>query len=374
MSADADPIIELDHVSLEYRLHAHRSNSLRDWAVARLRRRPWRSYRSLWALKDVVLRCGTGERLGLVGPNGAGKTTLLRVIAGIFPPTRGTVRCRGRVVPLLELGLGFQPEMTGAENVVLAGVLLGKTRREARRLIPAVVEFADLADFADIPIKYYSSGMAGRLAFSIAMQSEPDVLLLDEVFAVGDTHWIQRAEERMKALLDTARVVIAASHDATLLMRLCHRGLYLDHGQVRAEGPIDKVVEAYEQQATEGGEDVADNRGRSTVRLHLSLNGEKLQVQAESIPLFGECWVGLFDPGANRNGYLAYRRVTPDAPAVAFAVQPGAPYQVRLYRWTPKGESLEASFDILTADPAPSVAPTGAGGSPRPARTTPAPP
>ncbi|MHC4219908.1 MAG: ABC transporter ATP-binding protein [Planctomycetota bacterium] len=343
-------MITLDHVSLEYRLHTQRTNSLRDWLVARVRRRPYRGYRSLWALKDVELRCRRGDRLGILGPNGAGKTSLLRVIAGIFPPTQGIVQCRGRVVPLLELGLGFHYEMTGLENIVLAGVLLGKTRRDARRLAPEVLEFADLLDFAEVPIKYYSSGMAARLAFSIAMQTEPDVLLLDEVFAVGDTHWIQRAEERMKVLLDRAKVVIAVSHNLVLLKQLCAQGLYLDHGQVRAEGTIDEVVRAYEQQEAECRTNIVDNRGRSSVRLLCGADGLKLRVTAEEIPLFGECWVGLFHPEDRRDNYLAYRRVTSDAPTAAFALRSDTAYEARLYRWTPRGESLEASVDILVSN------------------------
>jgi ABC-type polysaccharide/polyol phosphate transport system ATPase subunit len=282
----------------------------------------------------------------VIGPNGAGKTTLLRVIAGIFPPTLGSFTCRGRVVPLLELGLGFNGELTGAENVVLAGVLLGQTRKQAKSAIGRIMEFAGLEDFTDVPVKCYSSGMAARLAFSVAMETEPDVLLLDEVFAVGDIHWIRQAEERILALLNRAEVVIMVSHNPAFLRRLCHRGIYLEHGQMMAEGPIDAVVDAYETHTGTGGSTVVDNRDKSMVRLAVRHDGHTLHVEATALPLLGECWLGIFAPAATRNEHLAWHRVSPDRSSASFVIEPDRPYQVRLYRWSPGGETLEASFDV----------------------------
>ena len=349
------PIVQLDQVSLEYRLYTRASHSLRDWLVAKARGRAYQTYRALWALKDVTLHLEPGERLGVLGPNGAGKTTLLRVIAGIFPPSRGTVACRGRVVPLLELGLGFNGDMTGEENVVLASVLLGRSRRAALANIDRIMDFAELRDFVDVPLKYYSSGMSARLAFSIAMETEPDILLLDEVFAVGDIHWIRQAEQRIHALLDKARVVIMVSHNPAFLKQLARRGLYLDHGRVMADGPIAEVVDAYEQQSAGGNGKILDNRAASGVGLTWRLDGTKLHVEAEQVPLLGESWIGLYDPGAHREDYLGYRRVTADNARISFQLDADLTrrYELRLYRWTPGGESLEAqrelAFDVQTS-------------------------
>jgi ABC-type polysaccharide/polyol phosphate transport system ATPase subunit len=341
-----EPIVELDQISLEYRLYTGRSNSLRDWLVSRVNGRQYQTYRSLWAVKDLTLKCHQGERLAIMGPNGAGKTSLLRVIAGIFPPSRGRLECRGRVVPLLELGLGFNGDMTGAENVLLASVLLGKSRRQARQIIPRVIEFAQLDDFVDVPVKYYSSGMTARLAFSIAMETDPDILLLDEVFAVGDIHWIRLADERIKSLLNRAKVVMMVSHNPEFLKRLCTSGLYLDRGEVVASGDIGSVIRAYEAQQSGNGSAIVDNRAHSEVRLNCSVQGHALHITTQAVPLLGESWVGLYEPGSDRKNYLGYRRVGADSPDVTFHVDPGRLYEIRLYRWTPGGESFEASIDV----------------------------
>jgi len=240
--------------------------------------------------------------------------------------------------------------MTGVENILLAGVLLGMKRREAKRVVPEIIEVAELTDFANVPVKYYSSGMAARLAFSIAMRTDPEVLLLDEIFAVGDTHWLQRAEEQMKNLLDKAKVVIVVSHNVMLLRQLCARGIYLDHGQVRADGTMDEVARAYEQQEPECRTQITDNRVQSSVRLDCRMDGSTLHVTAESIPLFGECWIGLFRPEDDRDNYLAYRRVTIDLLSTTFSLQPGTAYEARLYRWTPAGETLEACEEVCDSD------------------------
>jgi ABC-type polysaccharide/polyol phosphate transport system ATPase subunit len=297
-------------------------------------------------LKNVNLRCAEGERIGVMGPNGAGKTTLLRAIAGVFPPTRGRILTRGRIVALLELGLGFNGEMTGAENVVLASVLLGSTRSEAKQLISRVLKFAELSDFADVQLKYYSSGMTARLAFSVAMETTPDILLLDEVFAVGDIHWIDRAERRIQTLLENAKVVIIVSHNPDFLRKTCTSGVYLDRGQVRAAGEITKVTEAYTRSRTTQTSTPVDNRSQSSVRLTCRVEGYRLIARAEGIPLLGESWVGLFEPGAARDRYLGYHRVAGDTDEVVFDVDTGVDLQVRLYRWTPGGETLEASCDL----------------------------
>jgi homopolymeric O-antigen transport system ATP-binding protein len=350
VTASGDPIVALDDVSLCYRLYTGRSHSLRDWVVARVRGRAHSSYRELWALKHVSLACREGDRLAVVGPNGAGKTSLLRVIAGIFPPTQGRLACRGRVVPLLELGLGFNGELTAAENIVLASVLLGRSRREAQAAVGRVVEFAELPDFVDVPVKYFSSGMAARLAFSLAMETEPDVLLLDEIFAVGDIHWIARAEARVMSLLERAKVVVMVSHNPTFLRRLCRRAIYIDHGEVIEIGDVGPVLDAYEQRTGAHRTAIVDNRATSATRLAARVADGAVRVTASDVPLLGECWIGLFPPGADRDGHLVWRRVVDDVAEVQFALEPGRSYEVRLYRWSPTGETLEASLDVHATD------------------------
>lgn len=357
-TAAPSPRVTLSAVSLRYRLYTAQSHSLRDLLASRVRRakragagdsaggQPYQHYRTLWALKNIEAAIHDGERVGLVGPNGAGKTTLLRVMAGVYPPSHGRVEVRGHVVPLLELGLGFNPELTASENVVLASVLLGRRRREARTSIAAVMDFAELRDFADVPLKYFSSGMRARLAFSLAMETRPDVLLLDEVFAVGDIHWVRQAESRIAELMDRASVVIMASHSLGLLRRLCSRVIYLDHGQVRADGDVNDVLQAYEQQEGAATQAVVDNRAESTARLDVTTEGWKVKVRAESIPMLGECWIGLFERGADRGRYLGYQRVSPDSPLAEFHSPLDRPMEARLYRWTPEGETLEASTDL----------------------------
>lgn len=341
-----DPIVELRDVSLRFRLFTGRSHSLRDWVASRVRGRTFEATRELYALRDVTLNCREGDRLGVVGANGAGKTTLLRVIAGVFPPTTGTMRCDGHVVPLLELGLGFNGELTGRENIVLSGVLLGKTRREAKAMVPRVLEFAELNEFGESPVKYYSSGMAARLAFSVAMETEPDVLLLDEVFAVGDIHWIKKAEERITGLLDRARVVIMVSHNLGFIRRLCNRAMALDHGVVKAEGSVSDVLSAYESTTTARGKPVIDNRATSASKIHVTRSGRQLDVRVENAPLFGECWVGLFPPGADRAGHLAWRKLPTNEPILQFILHGNEPREIRLYRWSPAGETLEAMVEV----------------------------
>lgn len=343
-------VITVEDVSLKYRLFSRRGHSLKDFILARLQRRPYQNFHDLWALKHVQFTCRAGERIAIVGVNGAGKTSLLKVLAGIYPPTEGRVHCLGRVVPLLELGLGFNGDMTGIENIMLAAVLLGKTRQEARKLTPDVLAFAELADFQDVPVKYYSSGMQARLAFALALETTPDILLLDEVFAVGDIHWIQRAEQRLLSLLERTKVVLIISHNLSILKQICHRALYLDHGRLVADGDIDTVLSAYQHQAALAQSTIVDHRESSAVRLVWQVNGSQVWVTVKSIPLLGESWVGLFAPNTGRDDYLAYRRVVPGAPTATFAIATDQTYEIRAYRWTPKGEILEASTRIEPVD------------------------
>ena len=198
-----------------------------------------------WALEDVSLSLRRGERLGVIGRNGAGKSTLLRVIAGILAPDRGTVK-RGPVsCQLLALALGFVPYLSGRDNAVLSGLMLGLRRREIVARLEAIREFSELGDFFDQPIASYSSGMNMRLAFSVAMQVEPDVLLIDEVLSVGDAEFQQKSGAALRARMGEGHTVVLVSHNEREIARLCDRVLWVEHGRSVLEGPRDDVFEAY---------------------------------------------------------------------------------------------------------------------------------
>ncbi len=200
---------------------------------------------ALWALRDITLRVGPGESVGLIGHNGAGKTTLLRLLAGITRPTSGHVRTAGRVASLINLGAGFHPELSGRENIYLNGVILGLTRREVRARFDAIVDFADLGDYLDTPLKRYSSGMFARLGFAVAAFVEPDVLLVDEVLSVGDVAFQDRSIRKMLSFRDSGQAILFVSHNLSAVEMMCQRTVWLDHGAVRMEGPTGDVVRAY---------------------------------------------------------------------------------------------------------------------------------
>jgi lipopolysaccharide transport system ATP-binding protein len=210
-----------------------------------------RGYEDIWALRDVSFRLEEGRALGVIGRNGAGKSTLLKVLTRITTPTHGRAEIRGRVGSLLEVGTGFHPELTGRENVYLNGAILGMKRREIRRKLPEIIEFAGVEQFMDTPVKRYSSGMHVRLAFSVAAHFEPEILLIDEVLAVGDAEFQKRCLGRMEDFGNTGRTVVFVSHNMQAIAQLCDRALLLDEGRVIRDGPSEDVV-AYYLQTTAG--------------------------------------------------------------------------------------------------------------------------
>jgi len=208
--------------------------------------------REIWALKDVSFSIDQGTILGIVGPNGAGKTTLLKLLARITPPTSGRVRGRGRVVPLLALGSGFQRDLSGRENVYLNAAMFGFSPQDVARKFDEIVEFADLAEAIDQPVKQYSSGMYLRLAFSVAVNLEPDILLADEVLAVGDLEFQERCLTRVAEASRQGITVLFVSHDMAAISRLCTRALMLSAGDLLKDGSVDEVVEMYQEAAWTG--------------------------------------------------------------------------------------------------------------------------
>ncbi len=239
------PAVELRGVSKRFYFYEHRTSSLREWFIRRVLRRPINVGRSAFSLRDVDLRVQPGESLALLGYNGSGKSTILRLVAGIYQPTAGTITTAGRITAVIELGAGFHPELTGAENIGLYGAVLGLTRRELAERYAEIVEFAEMQDFLDTPLKYYSSGMEARLAFSVAVCLQPAILLLDEVLAVGDKEFRARCLERLRSFHAQGGTLMLVSHELEQVRALCTRGVWLRDGQVALDADIDTALAAY---------------------------------------------------------------------------------------------------------------------------------
>jgi ABC-type polysaccharide/polyol phosphate transport system ATPase subunit len=266
--------VEVDQVSKRYLLGEDQpGRSLRDAITSSLGDLAGRTRRrtrdEIWSLRDVTLTVAEGEALGVIGRNGAGKSTLLKILSRITEPTSGVARTRGRVTSLLEVGTGFHPELTGRENVYLNGVILGMTRRDIDRRFDEIVTFAGVERFIDTPVKRYSSGMYLRLAFSVAAHLEPDIMVVDEVLAVGDAEFQARCLGRMETAEREGRTVVFVSHNLDAISRLCSRAIWLEQGEIAAEGGTDDVVESYlsaQVKKAGAGGSVADPHG--SVVLH----------------------------------------------------------------------------------------------------------
>jgi ABC-type polysaccharide/polyol phosphate transport system ATPase subunit len=251
------PAIRFEGVAKRFTIHHERARSLQDALLHAFRRRGWRE--EFWALRDVSVAVAPGEALGVIGANGSGKSTLLKVATRLLAPTRGRVEVQGRVAALLELGAGFHPELSGRDNVYLNASILGIPRRRVDARFADIVEFAGLERFVDTPVKRYSSGMQARLGFAVAVHVDPDVLLLDEVLAVGDLQFQERCLERIRALHADGRTILLVSHDLPAVAQLCTRVLWLDDGQVRALGEPEPVIAAYRRHLLgDGGWGIGD--------------------------------------------------------------------------------------------------------------------
>jgi len=237
--------IEVHEVSKRYRLRGHYYVTLRETLAAVLRRNGVRSKRDFWALRDVSFTVDEGEVVGLIGRNGAGKSTLLKVLARITVPTRGVARMRGRVGALLEVGTGFHPELNGRENIFLNGAILGLKRADIRRRFDDIVEFAGVQEMLETPVKRYSSGQYLRLAFSVAAHVEPDIVVVDEVLAVGDAEFQRRCLGKMSQFAQEGRTVLFVSHDLGAVARICERAIWLEDGEIKHDGPTNRSIDLY---------------------------------------------------------------------------------------------------------------------------------
>jgi ABC-type polysaccharide/polyol phosphate transport system ATPase subunit len=236
--------IEVENLTKVFHV-LHREGSVKSAAIKRiLRRMPHRS--EFVALRDISFKVPKGQTVGVVGINGSGKSTLLTLLSRIYRPTSGTIKVRGRVATLLELGAGFHPEFTGLENVFLNGVILGMPRAELEKRLPQIIEFAGLEEFIDTPVKHYSSGMTARLGFSVAVHLEPDVLLVDEVLAVGDAEFQEKCFQKIEEFKRRGVTIFFVSHDMDAMRRVCDRVLWIEDHAIKKDGPAAEIIAQYE--------------------------------------------------------------------------------------------------------------------------------
>ena len=237
-------MIRVSDVTMRFRMNNDKILSLKEFVTTALRGKL--QYSTFTALEHVSFEVQKGETIGLIGRNGAGKSTLLKIISGIMKPTEGSVECRGNVVPMLELGSGFDMDLSGRENVYLNGAILGYTKPFLDAKFQEILDFSELGDFINLPIRNYSSGMLARLAFSIAAVVKPEILIVDEILAVGDAQFQEKSKRRMMELMGGGTTVLLVSHDIEQVKELCRRVVWLEHGRVREIGETKEVCGAYE--------------------------------------------------------------------------------------------------------------------------------
>jgi teichoic acid transport system ATP-binding protein len=241
-------LVELKNISKRYNIYER--------PIDRLKEIAWRNrrcyHKEYWALHGINLTVEPGMTTAILGPNGSGKSTLLQIIAGVIQPTTGSCTINGRLTAILELGAGFQPEYTGRENVLLSGMILGIPKAEMLRKMDAIAEFAEIGEFFDQPVKTYSSGMVVRLAFGAAINVDPEVLLVDEAMAVGDSRFQQKCVKKIEGLQNNGATIIFVSHDTKAVERFCSQAILLNGGKVLAQGAVDEVVQMYEELMEDG--------------------------------------------------------------------------------------------------------------------------
>jgi ABC-type polysaccharide/polyol phosphate transport system ATPase subunit len=237
------PVIQLDNVAIRYRVLQERVTSLKEYAIRRLKRTL--DYKHYWALQNLNLSVYPGESLGIIGPNGAGKSTLLKVISRVLSPTQGRVRVYGRVCPLLELGAGFDHDLTGRENIFLNGTILGYSRREIAHRLDRIIDFSGLRDFIDAPLRTYSSGMVARLGFAVATDEVPDILIIDEILSVGDEEFQRKSADRLAGFRHNGTTLLIVSHHLDSIKSLCSRAIFLERGRLQFAGAPESVITNY---------------------------------------------------------------------------------------------------------------------------------
>jgi len=241
--------VEVEHAVVRFNIASERIDNLKEYFIKLIKRELM--FKEFLALKDVSFSVKKGESWGIIGTNGSGKSTLLKLICGILKPYKGSVKVNGKIAPMIELGAGFDGDLTASENIFLNGAVLGYDKKFMKEHFDEIVEFAELKDFLEMPIKNYSSGMAARLGFAIATVVRPDILICDEVLSVGDAKFRKKCERKMQKMFDHGVTVLFVSHSLAQVKRLCNKAILLEHGQLIAQGDIDDVSEIYERKLEE---------------------------------------------------------------------------------------------------------------------------
>ena len=352
----SDTVLSVENLSKSYRLGQISTGTLaRDmtiwWAKMRGKTNPYlvvgqadngqHDGETIWALKNINLSAQQGQALGIIGRNGAGKSTLLKILSEVTAPTSGEVRLRGRIASLLEVGTGFHPDLTGRENIYLNGAILGMSRTEIKSKFDAIVDFSGIDKFIDTPVKRYSSGMYVRLAFAVAAHLEPEILVLDEVLAVGDVEFQKKCLGKMGDVTKEGRTVLFVTHNMSAVQTLCQRGVWLEGGQMNAQGTITEIVSAYLHSGLIEGpkeriwDDLAHAPGNETVRLHRIAvqpeDGRPEDILTMQTPLRIEVEYWNLQPGKhlhatlhvyNEQGILAFTTGGVPSPDPAYPVWP----------------------------------------------------
>lgn len=238
-----DKIIEINGVSMMFKLSDDRISSLKEYITSAISGKL--SYKEFWALNEISINIRKGEVIGIIGHNGSGKSTLLKIISGIMKPTKGIITCNGNIVPMLELGSGFDFDLTGKENIYLNGAILGYSKKFLDEKYKEILDFSELGEFINVPIRNYSSGMMMRLAFSIATVVNPEILIVDEILSVGDEAFQEKSRSRMGELMSGGTTVLFVSHSLNQIREMCNRVVWLDHGEIRMIGDAKEVCDKY---------------------------------------------------------------------------------------------------------------------------------
>ena len=241
---DTDAVVSLEGVGMRFNLSKEKVDSLKEYFIKSVKREI--KFNEFWALRNISFSLSKGDRLGILGLNGAGKSTLLKVIAGVYKPTEGSVKRTGVLAPLIELGAGFDMQYTGRENIYLYGAVLGYRRKFIDEKLNEIIEFSELKEFIDVPLKNYSSGMKARLGFSIATVVEPDILILDEILSVGDAKFKKKSEAKLMKLIDKGVTVLFVSHNTEQVRKICNKAIIIEKGRMIASGDVNEVTDLYD--------------------------------------------------------------------------------------------------------------------------------
>ncbi len=242
--SDTDAVVSLEGVGMRFNLSKEKVDSLKEYFIKSVKREI--KFNEFWALRNISFSLSKGDRLGILGLNGAGKSTLLKVIAGVYKPTEGSVKRTGVLAPLIELGAGFDMQYTGRENIYLYGAVLGYRRKFIDEKLNEIIEFSELKEFIDVPLKNYSSGMKARLGFSIATVVEPDILILDEILSVGDAKFKKKSEAKLMKLIDKGVTVLFVSHNTEQVRKICNKAIIIEKGRMIASGDVNEVTDLYD--------------------------------------------------------------------------------------------------------------------------------